>query len=137
MDIKARGIFYQTNFDLEYGQADYAANKWDCNLGIDVGFTYYLGKQRSNGWNRATTQLYKRDYRERKILVVREKENPVKYGTLTFYVFYPNNYSGRNDAPQIQGSAVNALDYLAGGIFTQKQYANSSAVTSCLEKVYQ
>lgn len=134
LDIKARGIFYQTNFDLEYGQADYAANKWDCNFGIDVGFTYYLGKQRSNGWGRATTQLYKRDYRERKILVVREKENPVKYGTITFYVFYPNNYSGRNDAPQVQSSVVNALDYLAGGIFTQKQYVNSDAVTSCIEK---
>lgn len=80
--------------------------------------------------------MYKRDYRERKILVVREKDkgNPVKYGTITFYVFYPNNYSGRNDAPQIQGSVVNALDYLAGGIFTQKQYVNNNAVTACIEK---
>lgn len=134
LDVKARGIFYQTNFDLEYGQADNAASKWDCNLGIDVGFTLYLDKQRSNGWGRATTQLYQRDYRERKILVVKEKEKPVKYGTITFYVFYPNNYSGRNDAPQIEGATVNALDYLAGGIFTQKQYVNSDKVAERIQR---
>ena len=27
LDFKVRGIFYQTNFDLEYGQADHAAQK--------------------------------------------------------------------------------------------------------------
>lgn len=134
LDIKARGIFYQTNFDLEYGQADRAANKWDCNVGIDIGFTLYLDKQRSNGWGRAATQLYQRDYRERKILVVREREKPVRTGTVTFYVFYPNNYSGRNDAPQIQDATVNALDYLAGGIFTQKRYANNGEVADRMLK---
>ncbi len=134
LDVKARGIFYQTNFDLEYGQADHAALKWDCNLGVDVGFTFYLDKQRSNGWGHANTRLYQRDYRERKILVVREKEKPVKYGTLTFYVFYPNNYSGRNDAPQIQDATVNALDYLAGGIFTQKRYADQGEVADRMLK---
>jgi len=129
LDLKLRGLFYQTNFDLEYGQADHAASKWDCNLGVAVGFTFYLDKARSNGWGHGVTQLYQRDFRERKILVVREKDNvqTVKYKTLTFYVFYPNNYSGRNDAPQVK-SNVNALDYLAGGIFTQKQYSNNGDV---------
>lgn len=134
LDLKIRSLFYQTNFDLEYGQADHAAYKWDCNVGLDVGFTFYLDRQRSNGWGRAATQLYQRDYRERKILVVREREKPVKYGTITFYVFYPNNYSGRNDAPQIQDATVNALDYLAGGIFTQKQYANNGEVADRILK---
>lgn len=134
LDIKARGIFYQTNFDLEYGHMDHAANKWDCNLGIDVGFTFYLDKQRNNGWGRATTQLYRRDYRERKIMVVKVKEKPVKYGTVTFFVFYPNNYSGRNDAPQIQNATVNALDYLAGGIFTQKQYVSNEEVADRIQR---
>lgn len=132
LDIKARGLFYQTNFDLEYGQADHVANKWDCNLGVDVGFTFYLDKQRNNGWGHSTTKLYQRDYRERKIMVVKVKEKPVKYGTMTFYVFYPNNYSGRNDAPQIKDAPVNALDYLAGGIFTQKRYADNGEVAARL-----
>ena len=47
VDLKARGLFYQTNFDLEYGQADHYAEKWDCNLGIDLGFTWYLGTRRA------------------------------------------------------------------------------------------
>lgn len=133
LDLKFRGLFYQTNFDLEYGQADHAAYKWDCNLGLDLGFTFYLDKARSNGWGHGATQIYQRDYRERNILVVREKEGSgVKYQTLTFYVFYPNNYSGRNDAPQVATSKVNALDYLAGGIFTQKQYVNNGAVADRL-----
>ncbi len=128
LDVKARGIFYQTNFDLEYGQADHAASKWDFNYGIDLGFTFYLDKGRRNGWGHGATQVYQRDFRERKVLVVREKENTVDYGTITFYVFYPNNYSGRNDAPIIPGATVNAIDYLAGGIFTQKEYRNGDDV---------
>ncbi len=142
LDVKARGIFYQTNFDLEYGQANHAANKFDCNLGLDVGFTLYLGKARNNGWGRGAATLYQRDYREREIVIVREREGetvikknePVKYGSITFYVFYPNNYSGRNDAPQIADAKVNAIDYLAGGIFTQKQYTDADKVKSQLAK---
>lgn len=133
LDLKLRGLFYQTNFDLEYGQADHAANKWDCNLGVHLGFTFYLDRARSNGWGHGAMAYYQRDYRERKITEVREKEvRSVKYNTLTFYVFYPNNYSGRNDAPQVESSSVNALDYLAGGIFTQKQYADTNEVTEHL-----
>ena len=132
LDVKARGLFYQTNFDLEYGQADHAASKWDCNLGIDVGFTFYLDKQRKNGWSHGLTKVYQRDYSGREIVVVKVKELPTTYNTMTFYVFFPNNYSGRNDAPLVQGSVVNALDYLAGGIFTQKEYANLGETASRL-----
>ncbi len=124
LDLKVRALVYQTNFDLVYGQDDYAASKWDCNVGLDLGFTYYLGKNR---WNSSGTKHYVRDYRERDVLMVREKD--VKTGTITFYVFYPNDYSGRSDAPLIPSSEVNALDYLAGGIFTQKQFVNSTEVT--------
>ena len=133
LDLKARGLFYQTNFDLEYGQHDRAARKFDSNLGLAVGFTFYLGKQRNNGWSGATSTIYRDNYREREIQVVKVKEEErekiklSKHGTLTFYVFYPNNYSGRNDAPLVPESSVNALDYLAGGIFTQKRYIDSDA----------
>lgn len=129
LDFKVRGLFYQTNFDLEYGQANHAASKFDANVGVDVGFTWYLGKKRAHGWGHGTTKLYQRDYREEKVVVVRERDaeaKPVQYKTLSFYVFYPNNYSGRNDAPQIADAPVNALDYLAGGIYTQKRFRSSS-----------
>lgn len=134
LDLKLRAIMYQTNFDLEYGQADHAANKIDCNLGAAVGFTFYLGKTRDNGWGYATTQIYQRDYRVREVVVVREKEaekvKPIEQGTIEFYVFFPNNYSGRNDAPIIAGADVNTIDYLAGGLYTQKRYAETSAATT-------
>ena len=132
----ARGIFYQTNFDLEYGQADKAANKWDSNLGIDLGFTFYLGKSRSRAWKMGATHTYTRDYRERQIREVRAKETvitasvPSKYTEVTFYVFYPNNYSGRNDAPNVPGENVNAIDYLTNGIYTQKRFVDRGDVAS-------
>lgn len=129
LDIKARALFYQTNFDLEYGQANHAASKFDANVGIDIGFTFYLGKKRANGWGHGATKVYQRDYREEKTVIVRQKApeaKPVQYRTLSFYVFYPNNYSGRNDAPQVADAKVNALDYLAGGIYTQKRFRSTS-----------
>ena len=127
LDLKLRGIFYQTNHDGEYGQADYAAHKIDCNLGAALGLTVYLNK----GWGKSTTTLYQRDYSERTVQIMREVEAPkVEYGTLTFYVFYPNNYSGRDDAPLVADASVNALDYLAGGIFTQRRYVSNGAVAS-------
>ncbi|MCH5222369.1 MAG: hypothetical protein J1F05_08635 [Muribaculaceae bacterium] len=140
LDIKARGIFYQTNFDLEYGQADYAAQKIDFNWGLSVGVTFYLGKKRDNGWGRSGTKMYVRDYREREVLVVKQGESvptealgKVEQGTMTFYVFYPNNYSGRNDAPIVANAEVNTLDYLAGGLYTQKRYADTNAATARLQ----
>ena len=44
-DVKARALVYQTNFDLEYGNRDRAAQKFDANVGIDLGFTYYFGRK--------------------------------------------------------------------------------------------
>jgi hypothetical protein len=128
LDLKARALLYQTNFDLEYGQADYAAQHIDANLGVDLGLTFYLGKKGSNGWRRGRNTVLEKEYKEtaKTILKVKEeeKERPVQSGTLTFFVYYPNNYSGRNDAPLVPESKVDAIDYLAGGIFTQKQYVD-------------
>ena len=135
LDFKLRGIFYQTNFDLEYGQFNHAANKVDCNLGVALGFTFYLGKQRDNGWSHGSTKVYQRDYSERSVLVVRQREiapAPIEQGTITFYVFYPNNYSGRNDAPIVAGAEVNSIDYIAGGLYTQKRYEDTSAAAARL-----
>lgn len=137
LDLKLRGIFYHSNHDGEYGQGDFAAQKVDYSAGINIGLTFYLGKRASNGWSKSTTKLYQRDFREDKIYIVGEKkaqEPKIEIGTLTFFVFYPNNYSGRNDAPVVADSPVNAIDYLAGGIFTQNQYVNTSSVTSNLLK---
>ncbi len=142
LDIKARGILYQTNFDLEYGQADHAAGKWDSNVGVDIGFTLYLGRRSSRGWGRAHTKYYETDYANRDILSIYQDgmyydtngtNAGVDYGTLVFYVFYPNNYSGRNDAPIVPTSNVNAIDYLTGGIFTQMRYADSQDVQTRLD----
>lgn len=135
-DVKARALVYQTNFDLEYGNRDKAANKFDANVGIDLGFTYYFGSKHRNTWAQTGATIYERDYRERKIEVVKVKEGvaPVNYNTMTFYVFYPNNYSGRNDAPIVANAPVNAIDYLAGGIFTQKKFSDNAAVTARLNR---
>lgn len=135
-DIKARALVYQTNFDLEYGNRDKAANKFDANVGIDLGFTYYFGSKHRNTWSQTAATIYERDYRERKIEVVKVKEGaaPVKYNTMTFYVFYPNNYSGRNDAPIVANAPVNAIDYLAGGLYTQKKFSDNAAVTARLNR---
>ena len=135
-DVKARALVYQTNFDLEYGNRDRAAQKFDANIGIDLGFTYYFGSKHRNTWSQTGATIYERDYRERKIEVVKVKEGvaPVKYNTMTFYVFYPNNYSGRNDAPIVANAPVNAIDYLAGGIYTQKKFSDNAAVTALLNR---
>ncbi len=130
LDAKIRGLFYQTNFDLEYGQGNHAANKWDCNIGIDLGFTFYLDSKRHRGWKTAVTHTHTRDYtvQQYREVRVKEQESPMSsFSEITFYVFYPNNYSGRNDAPLVQ-SDVNAIDYLTGGIYTQKRYADNAQV---------
>lgn len=135
LDIKLRGMFYHSNHDGEWGQGDYAAQKIDYNLGLNLGLTFYLDKRANNGWSKSTTRLYQRDYRENTIYITEEKQATaakMEIGTLTFFVFYPNNYSGRNDAPLVEDSPVNAVDYLAGGIFTQNQYVNTSTITSKL-----
>lgn len=131
LDLKARGIFYQSNFDLQYGQGNTANQKWDCNLGVDVGFTFYLDRKRDRGWKMSSTHTYTRDYSERRYRKVLAKEinsDITRWNEITFYVFYPNNYSGRNDAPQVADAPVNAIDYLTGGIFTQKRYTDNTDV---------
>lgn len=133
LDFKIRALLYQTNFDLEYGQANHAASKWDSNLGVDLGFTWYLGKKNARSWRMGETHTYTRDYRERQIREVRVKEGEAsKFTELTFYVFYPNNYSGRDDAPTIATGSVNAIDYLTGGIFTQRRFDDNADVASRL-----
>lgn len=135
LDLKLRGLFYHSNHDGEWGQGDYVAQKVDYSAGLNIGLTFYLDKRSSNGWSKSTTRLYQRDYRENTIYITEEKQAPsakMEIGTLTFFVFYPNNYSGRNDAPLVADSPVNAIDYLAGGIFTQNQYVNTSTITSKL-----
>lgn len=122
LDVKAHAIAYQTNFD------NYIKGKQiDANFGAAIGLTYYL---KNNVWRNNTSTKYVTNYLTHKVEIV-SKRVP-KYEQLTFYVFYPNNYSGRNDAPQIEGAAVNAIDYLANGIFTQKQYKDNGKVASRL-----
>lgn len=135
LDLKARGLFYQTNFDLEYGQANHAAKKWDANIGVDVGFTFYLDNKRSRGWSTAKTQVYTRDYSESRVREVYTQTlaaPSIDASEITFYVFYPNNYSGRNDAPIVKGASVNAIDYLTAGINTQKKFKNNFEVAGNL-----
>ena len=137
LDFKARGLFYESNFDLEYGQADHAAQHIDSNLGLQVGLTWYLGKNGNNGWRHANQTVYRSDYREVQVPIVKvkeeEKQGPVRSGAITFFVYFPNDYSGRDDAPQVKDADVNAIDYLAGGIFTQKQFADAELAAKRLE----
>lgn len=136
LDFKVRGLFYQTNQDLSYNAAH--ASKVDVNLGLAIGATYYLGGKRYRGWAKTPTTIYQTDYRERDVLVIRERDgvgnvaSDGEIGTMTFYVFYPNNYSGRNDAPVVADAEVNTIDYLAGGLYTQKRYADTDAAASRL-----
>ena len=41
---------------------------------------------------------------------------------IEFYMFFPNNYSGRWDAPYVPGAKVNAIAYLLGGRDAQKHF---------------
>lgn len=132
LDLKLRAFFHESNFDLEYGQANYEANKVDINVGPQVGFTINLGSPKKAAWKNVTTEIYQRDFRERHMIVERTSSPTVEYGTLTFYVFFPNNYSGRNDAPLVENASVNAIDYLASGIYAQKQFVNNERVTANL-----
>jgi len=126
LDVKLRGRFYETHYDL----SPIAGHRWDYHLGLNVGVTYYFKKR---GWERCqncSNPVY--------FISVPPSPAPVvvadcpEYKTFTFYVFYPNNYSGRNDAPVMEDAVVNSMDYLAGGIFTQKKFRNGSAVAENL-----
>ena len=125
LDLKAYTTLYQTNFD-GITKMDNGESWWDSNTGIAIGMTYYIKKRH---WDRCIpcqTPIY--------------VDNPVvvtkcpEYRNFVFYVFFPNNYSGRDDAPVVPGSEVNTIDYLAAGIFTQKRFADEEAVASRLER---
>lgn len=128
LDAKLHGIFYQTNFDDIVIKENYkkeGSHWWDTNVGLSVGVTYYFNKR---GWERCTAA-------ENIIYDIVPVPAPIvekcpEYKTMTFYIFYPNNYSGRNDAPIVKDAEVNAIDYLAGGIFTQKKFEDNEAVAS-------
>lgn len=126
LDVKLRGRFYETHFDL----SPIAGRRWDYHLGLNVGVTYYFKKR---GWERCRNCSNPSYF-----VSLPPPPAPVivsdcpEYKTFTFYIFYPNNYSGRNDAPVVEDAIVNSMDYLAGGIFTQKSFQNSSAVAERL-----
>lgn len=125
LDVKLRGRFYETHFDL----SPIAGRRWDYNLGVSIGATYYIKKR---GWERCTSGDEINYFINVPAPVPVVQDCP-EYQTFTFYVFYPNNYSGRNDAPVVAGADVHSMDYLAGGIFTQKKFKSNSAVASRLK----
>lgn len=125
LDVKLRGRFYETHFDL----SPIAGRRWDYNIGMSIGATYYI-KQR--GWERCVPGN-ENNYFINVPAPVQVVQDCPEYKTFTFYVFYPNNYSGRNDAPVVADSKVHSMDYLAGGIFTQKKFRSNSAVASRLK----
>ena len=117
LDVKLYTTLYQTNFDGVTLKANGENSKWwDTNVGVRLGLTYYFKRR---GWERCVTC-------PAPVYVVNEVA-PVnnalavsdcpEYGSFVFYVFFPNNYSGRDDAPIVADAPVNAIDYLASGIF--------------------
>lgn len=126
LDVKAHAILYQTNFDAVTLKGTGEDSHWfDANVGLSVGLTYYFKKRH---WDRCL-QCEEPVYINNTIL---PEPNCPEYKTMVFYVFFPNNYSGRDDAPIVSSSDVNAIDYLASGVFTQKRFADTDAVASAL-----
>lgn len=126
LDVKLRGRFYETHFDL----SPIAGRRWDFNLGASIGVTYYI-KQR--GWERCVPGDEINYFISMPAPAPAVQQDCPEYQTFTFYVFYPNNYSGRDDAPVVADADVHSMDYLAGGIFTQKRFKSNSAVASRLK----
>ncbi len=133
LDVKLRGRFYETHFDL----SPIANRRWDFNAGVSIGATYYI-KQR--GWERCVPCNEVNYFIN--VPVPEPKPEPIPVPVVqdcpenrmfTFFIFYPNNYSGRNDAPVVKGAKVNAMDYLAGGVFTQKRFQDELAVAERLK----
>lgn len=128
LDVKLKGKFYETHFDLN----TIKGNRWDYNAGINVGVTYYI---KNRGWDRCLEceganyyiNIIAPNPPEGNNTDIAVQKCPT-YKTITFYVFYPNNYSGRDDAPVVEGENVNSMDYLAGGIFTQRRFDDNQKV---------
>ena len=128
LDLKARAMIYQTNFDGVMLKENGENSQWfDMNVGLTAGFTYYFKKRH---WDRCLPG--RPVYNIHRTVVMPVAPCP-EYGTLVFYVFFPNNYSGRNDAPTMVDASVNAIDYLASGVFTQRKYDNAEAVAARLK----
>lgn len=128
LDLKARAMLYQTNFDGITLKKNGEDSRWfDANIGLSVGVTYYFKKRH---WDRCLP-CERPVYNINQTVVMPANDCP-EYGIMEFYVFFPNNYSGRNDAPTISGAPVNAIDYLASGVFTQMRFENTDAVASRL-----
>lgn len=128
LDLKARAMLYQTNFDGITLKKNGENSRWfDANIGLSVGVTYYFKKRH---WDRCLP-CERPVYNINQTVVMPANDCP-EYGIMEFYVFFPNNYSGRNDAPTIAGAPVNAIDYLASGIFTQMRFEDTDAVASRL-----
>ena len=131
LDVKLYTTLFQTNFDGVTIKQTGEGSKWfDSNVGIRVGLTYYFKKR---GWERCVTcpaPVY--IVEPAPVTNVVETKCP-EYKSFVFYVFFPNNYSGRDDAPIVEGDAVNAIDYLASGVFTQKKFVDDGQVASRLK----
>ena len=131
LDVKLYTTLFQTNFDGVTIKQNGESSKWfDSNVGIRVGLTYYFKKR---GWERCVAcpaPVY--IVEPAPVTNVVETKCP-EYKSFVFYVFFPNNYSGRDDAPIVEGDAVNAIDYLASGVFTQKKFVDDGQVASRLK----
>ena len=132
LDLKAQGMFCQTNFDGIVLKHD-GKNSfwWDINAGVSVGFTYYIKKRH---WDRCLPGEAPVYNINQTIIMPEQKNDCPEYGTMVFYVFFPNNYSGRNDAPTMVDAPVNAIDYLASGFHTQTKFDNADAVAKLLNQ---
>jgi hypothetical protein len=130
LDLKAQGMFCQTNFDgIVLKENGEKSTWWDINTGFSIGFTYYIKKRH---WDRCLpggAPIYNIN---QTILMPEQKNDCPEYGTMVFYVFFPNNYSGRNDAPTMVDAPVNAIDYLASGFHTQTKFDQADAVAKHL-----
>lgn len=122
LDIKPRLQLYETGFDMIKASPD--SRKCDANLGISLGLTYYF-KHRGWDYNNSTKRVTNYMTYAKSDTVLKFVHVP-ELGQMTFYVFFPNNYSGRDDAPTVKGANVNAIDYIAGGIYTQKKYKDDA-----------
>ena len=127
LDVKAYTMLYQTNFDgITLKDNGEKSRWWDANTGVSVGMTYYIKKRDWDRCEPCQTPVY---ISQPVVLT----ECP-EYKTFVFYVFFPNNYSGRDDAPVVADAQVNSIDYLAAGIFTQKKFTDGETVASRLER---
>lgn len=135
LDLKARAMLYQTNFDGITLKENGENSVWfDSNLGVSVGFTYYFKKRHWDRCMPCENPIYINNVVAPipvKNAMATASECP-EYGVLEFYVFFPNNYSGRSDAPTMVDAPVNAIDYLATGIYTQRKFDNTDAVAKRL-----